>query len=94
MTLICDTCGKMIRDTAEENVYHNISPQPCDNGYGMCHDCVDWASHTVFDGHIKMVADNLSDKSRQKFLSMPFNKQCWIVLKLTENGTLTWAIGG
>jgi hypothetical protein len=89
----CDTCGRTIPDTAEDNAHYNVQPVPCGEGIGMCKDCVDWASHTVFDRHIELVAENLNPLNRQKFLSMPFSKQCWVVLKLTEKGILTWSIG-
>lgn len=92
--VICDTCGRTIPDTPKDNAHHNVIPSPCGDGIGMCKDCVDWASHTVFDSPIQVVAENLSPINREKFMSMPFSKQCWVVLKLTEKGALTFAIGG
>lgn len=92
--ITCEVCGKQVLDDEEHNAYHNMQPRPCDSDSGMCSECVDWSSHMIFDKHIEVVTENLSPENRQKFVTMPFNKQCWIVLRLTEKGVLTWVIGG
>jgi hypothetical protein len=91
--LECECCGRMIQDTAEANAYHNMRPHPSDGNGGLCAECVDYANHMVFDSQIHIVADDLNEINRAKFMAMPFSKQCWIILKLHEKGVLSWTIG-
>lgn len=37
--LSCSCCGKLIRDTAEENTSFGQVPYPHDTGFGTCRDC-------------------------------------------------------
>jgi len=37
--ITCACCGKLIPDTAEENVDHDVHPSPHDIGFGSCVEC-------------------------------------------------------
>jgi len=91
--VICECCGRSIQDDEEHNAYHNVSPHPTDTGSGLCAECVDYTNHIVFDQQVEIVAEGLNEVNKAKFMALPFGKQCWIIIKLHEKGTLTWNIG-
>lgn len=89
----CECCGRMIEDKAETNAYHNMQSHPSDGNGGLCEECVDYTNHMVFDSQIQIVADDLNEVNKAKFMAMPFSKQCWIILQLDEQGFFSWKIG-
>ena len=91
--VICECCGRSIKDDEDHNAYHNISPHPSDIDGGLCVECVDYANHMAFDRNIEIVAEGLNEINKARFMSLPFGKQCWIIIKLDEMDALKWTIG-
>lgn len=91
--VICDMCGRSIKDDEDHNAYHKMNPHPSDMRGGLCVECVDYANHMAFDQAIEIVQDDLNEINKAKFMSLPFGKQCWIILKLDKMGAFKWTIG-
>jgi len=98
--VVCGCCGKMIRNTPEENVDYNVSPYPHDKGYGMCKECggdknakdirkrLGAAACTFYDTRISLIRKNLSPEKREKFDKYTYEEKVYFVTRAIEKGLM------
>lgn len=86
MRISCGCCG---------NVFSGKQDSNYDTGFGLCEICSkeqEQEAEKELDKSIQLVAENLNETNREKFLKMRREVQAYIVSRLFKEKVLTWVI--
>jgi hypothetical protein len=98
--VICSCCGVIVEDTPGENAWHGLKPYPGDTGTGLCRRCggdleakdpqgrLGFIASAFVAARIPILAEALSPRNRERFLSMPFEVQAEIIFRFVGAGLL------
>lgn len=67
--LFCETCGRIIKDDAEDNAVFGEYPYPFDNGLGLCNKCSEFRSQNKklsYDERMKQVREILTTMTAKR----------------------------
>lgn len=98
--VVCNCCGHIIRNNAEENVSFGQVPYPDDQGFGTCKECygdkqsgdfktrLGWAGRIFYDSRIELLKTQLNPPNLAKFEAMSYERQVVLIGRLIEKGAM------
>ena len=87
--LQCGCCGNYF------DVWAGYKDQDQDAGFGICKKCQGWIDQRNEDHWKKLeakVANSLNEKNRARFLSFELGVRRGFILKMMDEGVITWQI--
>lgn len=98
----CNCCGRLIRDTAEENTDFGVIPNPHDNGFGTCVECggdknssdlrkqLGWGMVTYIEARFDVVRNGLNPEHQARWDGFSWERKVLFVLRCIDKGYFSW----
>jgi hypothetical protein len=86
INLICNCCGKAMKNTPEENIDFNTGRR--DYGYGTCMECAEFAQNKFFNGLIPQVLNALNPENKAKFERLSKTMQHNFIHDMIQKGII------